>query len=142
MSPWQDYTNEGVDQGELLNGTILGMISQAKGAKGKADKLFSQIIRKPGVCSRCGSRDWLQCAHIISRRYSATRCDLRNAWCLCAACHRRLTDWPVDHHHYIVETIGTELYEELRTLAETVTKVNWEKVYQELKKLDSIKALA
>lgn len=108
------------------------MIVRAKGAKGKCDALFSKIIRSPGACLRCGFTDNLQCAHIITRRYSATRCDLRNAWCLCASCHRRLTDWPREHSHFITQTIGSELYEELRAKAEAVTKVQWDEVYKEL----------
>ena len=106
-----------------------------KGAKGKADKLFSKIIRAAGKCQRCGSKECLQTAHIISRKYSATRTDTRNAWCLCARCHRRLTDWPREHSHYITDTIGSEMYDELRHKAETVTKVNWEDEYARLKQI-------
>ncbi len=107
-----------------------------KGAKGKCDALFSRLVRSPGVCLRCGSTSNLQCAHIISRRYSATRCDTRNAWCLCAACHRRLTDWPREHSYFITETIGSEVYEELRRKAETVTKMDWEMEYERLQQLN------
>lgn len=118
-------------------------ISKAKGAKGRCDKLYSQIIRNVGKCERCGSREWLQTSHIISRRYSATRCDLRNAQCLCAACHRRFTDWPREFSHWITESIGSQLYDELRAKSESATKVDWEETYKELKKeLDRLKALA
>lgn len=106
-----------------------------KGAKGKCDKLFSQIIRSAGKCQRCGSTENLQTAHIITRKYSATRTDERNAWCLCARCHRRLTDWPREHSRYITETIGSEAYEELRAKAETVTKMDWEAEYERLQAL-------
>lgn len=110
-------------------------IARAKGAKGKCDEIFSKIIRLLGHCRRCGGTDWLQCAHIISRRYSATRCDTRNAWCLCAACHRRLTDWPREHSRFITETIGSDVYEELRELAEQPTKVNWDEKLIELRQI-------
>lgn len=113
------------------------MIARAKGHKGKADALFSKIIRLPGVCLRCGSTANLQCAHIISRRYSATRCDTRNAWCLCAGCHRRLTDWPREHSQFITQTIGSEVYDELKLKAETVTKVDWAAEYERLKAVAS-----
>lgn len=106
-----------------------------KGDKGKCDKLFSQIVRSAGKCQRCGSADNLQTAHIISRKYSATRTDLRNAWCLCARCHRRFTDWPREHSHYITETIGSEVYDELRIKAETVTKMNWSDELARLKEI-------
>lgn len=109
------------------------MIAKAKGVKGKCDALFSRLVRSPGICRRCGGNEYLQCAHIISRRYSATRCDLRNAWCLCASCHRRLTDWPREHSHFISDTIGSGIYDELKAKAETVTKVDWQEVYDSLK---------
>lgn len=106
-----------------------------KGDKGKADKLFSKIIRSRKECQRCGERDYakLQCAHIITRKYSATRTDERNAWALCARCHRRFTDWPREHSRFITETIGSEVYDELRAKAETVTKVDWSEEYVRLK---------
>lgn len=114
------------------------MIKRAKGAKAKCDKIFSKLIRSTGYCLRCGSVADLQCAHIISRRYSATRTDLRNAWCLCAGCHFRLTNWPREHSRYITETIGSALYDELQAKAETVTKMNWD---EELKRLQEIEKL-
>lgn len=104
-----------------------------KGAKGKCDKLFSLIIRNEGKCERCGSTENLQCAHIISRKYSATRTDQNNAWSLCAKCHRRLTDWPREHSHFITQTIGSERYDELRLKAEQITKMNWDIELERLK---------
>lgn len=94
-------------------------ITKAKRAKGKADRLFSQLIRSRGACEKCGERDYskLQCAHIISRRYSATRTDERNAWCLCARDHLRLTDHPDEHVAFIFQTIGPEVFEELKVKA-------------------------
>ena len=108
-----------------------------KGAKGKATKLHSKLVRSRGRCERCGESDYakLECAHIISRTYSATRTDLDNAWALCHACHFRLSKWPREHSHFITETIGSEKYELLRAKAETVTKMNWEDEYARLKQI-------
>lgn len=111
------------------------MIKKAKGIKGKCDTLFRKIVRSLGYCQRCGSTSFLQCAHIISRRYSAVRTDLRNAWCLCASCHRRLTDWPNEHMAYVAETIGIELYDELKQKAEFTMKFDWEQEYIRLRNL-------
>lgn len=59
-----------------------------KGISKKLDTLFSQRIReRDGVCLRCGKRDGLQCAHLISRTYKHLRCDEKNAITLCYACH-------------------------------------------------------
>jgi len=78
-------------------------VSRAKGAKAKCDRLFSLIVRARGACENCGESRYaqLQTAHIISRRYSHTRCDLDNAYCLCAACHRAFTDHPVDFGAFV-----------------------------------------
>ena len=108
-----------------------------KGAKGKATKLHSKIVRTRGVCERCGETEYakLQACHIISRTYSATRTLDENLWCLCATCHARLTKWPREHSHFITETIGSERYEVLRRKAETVTKMDWDAEYERLKKV-------
>lgn len=93
--------------------------TKAKRAKGKADRIFSILVRLRRRCEKCGQTDRskLQTAHIIGRRYSATRTDERNAWCLCAGCHLRLTDHPDEHVAFIFETIGPELFEELKAKA-------------------------
>ncbi|HEX9992489.1 MAG TPA: HNH endonuclease [Acidimicrobiales bacterium] len=99
-----------------------------KGPRGKATMLHSQLVRLRGACERCGRSAGvkLECAHIISRRYASTRTDERNAWCLCSACHRRLTEWPFEHVAFAVATIGQETYDELKAKALTIKKVDWE----------------
>ncbi len=109
------------------------MIKRQKGSKGKCDALFSKIVRSIGYCERCRSTDYLQTSHIVSRVFSATRCDLRNAQCLCAACHRYFTLWPREFSKWITESIGSEVYEELRDQAKVVTKLNWDEEYERLK---------
>lgn len=105
--------------------------------KHRADKLFSKIIRARGVCQRCGESNYsqLQTAHIITRKYSAVRTCEENAWCLCARCHRRLTDWPREHSRYITETIGSEKYDQLRARAEDTAKFDWESELNRLKEV-------
>lgn len=90
-----------------------------KGAKGKATRLHAELVRARGTCESCGSRDNLQCAHIVSRRYSATRTDLANAFCLCAGCHMRFTEWPMDFAAFVVEKIGVAGYDALKDKAES-----------------------
>lgn len=88
-----------------------------KGPKGKATKLHAELVRSRGACQRCGSTDTLQCAHIITRSYSATRTDERNAWCLCAGCHLYLGLHQFEHVEFALATIGAEVYAELREKA-------------------------
>ena len=86
-------------------------IKRYKGAKAKADKLFSEVIRSIGRCEDCGSTRYLQCAHIISRRFNSTRCDTRNAFSLCASCHRKYTDFPREFSKFITRTWAQDYYD-------------------------------
>ena len=92
-------------------------VAYGKGPKGKATRLHSLVVRKRGRCERCGSTANLQCAHIIGRKFSATRTDERNAWCLCASCHRRLTDHPDEHMAFVAATIGMDEFAVLKERA-------------------------
>jgi hypothetical protein len=88
--------------------------------KSACDRLFSELVRARGACQRCGTTSehaQLQCAHIVSRRYTATRCDFANAWCLCAACHRRLTEHPDEHVLFAHLTRGADGYDAIRRRA-------------------------
>ncbi len=111
------------------------MRSHAKGAKARADKYFSLIVRSRGRCERCGSTDYsrLQCAHIVSRRFSATRCDEINAAALCGACHLRLTNEPYEHVAFAIGRLGEAAYAELRARALAGGKQDWETVADELR---------
>lgn len=123
-------------------------VKRRNGAKGKADRLFSQLVRSRG---RCEARDWplwptphlcsgpYETAHIYSRRYSHTRCDPDNAMCLCSSAHRYFTanplDWAVCVEWWAVDT-GRALYlssanvggwgDELRRRRDRTGKVDWE----------------
>lgn len=87
------------------------------GPKGKATRLHAQLVRARGACQRCGSTERLQCAHIVGRRFAATRTDETNAWCLCAACHLRLTEHPDEHMHFVAQTIGMAAFDRLKERA-------------------------
>lgn len=113
-------------------------IKRQKGLKGKCDEIFGKIIRSKGACERCGRRPpdvQLQTAHIISRRYSATRTDENNAFCLCAADHRYYTDWPKEFSDFVTEKLGDENYQRLKAKAQAVTKVDWSIELERLKKI-------
>lgn len=86
--------------------------------KQTADKLFSELVRMNGRCLICGTRDGrLECAHGFSRRYLAIRWDRRNAFCLCARCHRHYTGRPLEWDDWLLKRWGEALYNELRSLA-------------------------
>jgi hypothetical protein len=79
--------------------------------------LFSRIVRSRESCQRCGAPA-TDCAHIVPRRYSATRCLEDNAWALCRSCHRLTGEWPEQFIQLVIDTIGGPHYTELRKLAE------------------------
>lgn len=107
-------------------------VGSPKGAKARADKYFSLIIRSRGACRACGKTLNLQCAHVISRRYSHTRCVEDNALCLCAGCHMFYTDHPVDFGELVNDLITTERYVELNAMSQQTGKVDWVKVAAEM----------
>ena len=115
-------------------------VSYGTGAKRRATILHSEIVRARGACERCGRTNNLQCAHIISRRYSATRVRLDNAWCLCASCH-----WWVDQHaddkmRLVHDTIGEDRFKEIKQAAILNTgKWDWD---AEVARLASLKKIA
>lgn len=109
--------------------------------KAEATRLHSQIVRARGRCENCGD-DWrstgskLECAHIVSRRYSNTRTDPENAFCFCSRCHMRFTEWPLEFAAFVIGAIGEARYRQLHIKAHSIEKVDW---YDEL---DRLRALA
>jgi hypothetical protein len=95
-----------------------------KGKKGKATRLHSKVVREIRMCERCGETEYtqLQCAHIIGRKYNATRTDLRNAFCLCAGCHAYFTDHPVEFGKFVQKMWSKKYYPTLKELAQPGTK--------------------
>jgi 5-methylcytosine-specific restriction endonuclease McrA len=62
-----------------------------------ADNIFSKIVRKKGLCIKCGQSQFsvpLECAHIVGRANIALRWDANNAIPLCRDCHRWAHDKP------------------------------------------------
>lgn len=105
-------------------------LKRHKGEKGKADVVFSKIIRSIGFCEaegygsrRCSNQ--LQTAHIITRGRSATRTDTRNAFCICFAHHRWFHDNPLEFSRFVSTTWARQYYDQLYAKSITPTKVNW-----------------
>ena len=99
-----------------------------KGARGKATRLHAQIIRNRGNCEACSSTNQLQCAHIVSRKFSITRTDLRNAVCLCAGCHRKFTDRPFEWVKWVDSKITAKKHQQLQTMADNYVKTKFPKI--------------
>lgn len=110
-------------------------LKASKGAKKKADDMASRIVRSRGHCLNCQSSRDLQCCHIVSRRYAHTRCDLDNLLCLCAACHFRFTNWPLEFADFVEHHVGLEAYGELVVRSQNRTKVDWQAEVERLRPL-------
>lgn len=113
-------------------------VSYGKGAKGKATKLHAEIIRSKGYCENCGksaAEAQIQCAHIVSRRYGATRTLLCNAYALCASCHFYFGQWPREFSRFISDTFAGEIYDQLKQYAELGVKTDYEQRAADLKRI-------
>lgn len=95
-------------------------VARRKGAPGKADRLFSLIVRSRGRCEwpGCASQGPYDTAHVIGRSFSGTRCEEDNAWCLCRSHHAEVDQWPHKKMWLVRQTIGEPRYFELTRLAE------------------------
>jgi len=104
------------------------MKSQAK----KCDKLFADKIKSRGRCQKCSKKDYLQCAHIISRRYKQIRWDLDNAVCLCRGCHVYFTHHPIEWELWVKDQMGNVPYQTLKIRALKYGKIDYDKVLERL----------
>lgn len=99
----------------------------------EADAAFSRFIRARDVCClKCASRENLQCAHIISRRYRQLRWDSRNAMALCRSCHvyfeHRPLEWQ-EHINHLAFSLNQQSWDERRREALTL-KHDWRDLAQ------------
>ena len=101
----------------------------------KADRLFSVAIRDRdgNQCRECGSAFRVQCAHIVSRRYDATRWSMDNAVALCAKHHMKWTHDPLGWDDWVTERFGPGRLRGLKVRArQGVAKVDLEAVVESL----------
>lgn len=109
---------------------------RSSNVKKECDLLFSKIVRNRGVCDKCGNTTGLQCAHIISRNFSATRHDLDNALCLCSGCHMFWHHEPIEATRWF-ENKYPGRYDKLNFKRHAVTKMDYMLVKLYLKQLES-----
>ena len=82
------------------------------------DVAFSLFVRhRDGRCRLCGQQGPLDCAHVFSRRYRATRWNPRNALALCRTEHVYYTRRPKEWRQVCVDMLGLEEYELLRIVS-------------------------
>lgn len=107
-----------------------------KGEKGWATFVHSKIVRARGACERCGNGDYrqLQACHIRTRSYSALRVDDRNLICMCASCHRHMTNDPLAFADLVTELYGPERQATLAgILMRHDGKIRWGSMFEALR---------
>lgn len=84
--------------------------------KRRATSLHSQYVRaRDGRCVRCGRNDGrLECMHVFSRRYAATRTAEMNGHTGCSGCHMFLTQNPLEHVNFFRALLTDEVFFRLR----------------------------
>jgi len=100
------------------------------------DRLTSLIVRRRDRrCVTCWGRRGLQCSHFYSRRYLATRFDLRNCHAMCADCNRRHNSDPTEYLRFMNERYGEAEVARLDRLRRDGRKVTNEELFQTLERL-------
>jgi 5-methylcytosine-specific restriction endonuclease McrA len=101
----------------------------------RADKLFSKYVRaRDGACLNCGSIEFLQAAHIISRSYKSIRVNPDNCVCLCRSCHVMFTHKPLEWEAW-VEARFPGRWDRLRRQALKYERVDWKAELESLRGL-------
>ena len=119
------------------------------------DIAFSNTIRESYdyECCHCGENHrhnpgFIHCAHVHTRKHRSTRwCPTYGAVALCARCHRRFTDYPVEWAEFLRGYLGDSNYDEAKRKAWEVrkfTKAERKEIAkhyrEELKRIESLRA--
>lgn len=89
------------------------------------DIWFSKAIRESYdyTCCSCETNwrhvpEYVHCAHIHTRKHRSTRWNADyGALALCAKCHRRFTDYPLEWADFVKRFLGSDNYDEAKRLA-------------------------
>jgi 5-methylcytosine-specific restriction endonuclease McrA len=89
--------------------------------------------RDAWTCQRCGSRDYPQWSHIVTREYYCTRWEDDNAVIHCRDCHC----WFTNHHTvgiYWFSKKWPERWERINGIVQSGAKANVKQLYEQLTK--------
>lgn len=108
----------------------------ASSKKRLCDDLVRKLVVSRGRCERCGDVNGpFQCCHIIRRRFSHTRSELTNLWCLDAQCHLTVDTYQTEFLRLVEKTIGLDALRELELKSQERSKFDWFVRHEELKAL-------
>lgn len=108
-----------------------------KGLPGKTKKLYAQWVRQYGLCEYTNQpTNVLNCAHILSRKFSRTHCDPRNTFCMSASQHTKFTQNPLDFAAWVLQSELGQYVDLMREKAyATMPKFDWFTEYDFVKYL-------
>ena len=97
----------------------------------KLDIIFSKLVRERAdwTCEMCGKKfpedaPNLHCSHIYGRRYRSTRWHGNNATAMCFACHRSVTEQPLEFSAWVLATFGEGHCTALKTRRNAILKLS------------------
>jgi hypothetical protein len=82
-------------------------------------------VRDRGRCVLCGSDQYPQWAHLVSRRYHGTRWQEANGWTLCRRCHMKWTYDPLGWDALCEQRLGAEAWANLKARARMLSKPDY-----------------
>ena len=103
----------------------------------KLDTAWAQVVKKGGVCVRCGKKENLQAAHIASRNYHSTRWLPLNGLALCAGCHFFAHLNPVLFTEFVKSHLGRNKFKQLKLQIVEVRKWSVEELESQLANLEA-----
>jgi len=102
----------------------------------KLDIVFSNLVRERAnyTCQNCCENkrydpQYMDCAHIFSRRNTSLRWHPMGAVCLCRSCHMFFGEHWYDWREFCINHFGEELLAELRLVSNQTVK--WSKAVRE-----------
>lgn len=95
----------------------------------KADSIFSKWIRaRDGKCITCGTKENLQCSHLIRRGKHSVRFDEFNCNTQCGSCNFRHNHYPEIYTNWFLRNYGQAEYEGLIHRASQLKKFTREEL--------------
>jgi 5-methylcytosine-specific restriction endonuclease McrA len=89
------------------------------------DAARAVVFARDGYCCvKCGNREYLQWAHVYSRRYLSLRWAIGNAMTLCGGCHMAWHHNPLDAVTWWVSKYGEQAHAQLRHTLSSKGKID------------------
>lgn len=100
--------------------------SPAQANKKLALRFWTTLVKRGGICERCGSSGPLDAHHVVRRSRSLVlQTDLENGLALCKPCHFRWHQFELESGPWFVSKFGQDRYDYLMEKKAAGGKVDW-----------------